>query len=64
MDPYSSPYITHYSSFHFLVHSFIPSYLSPPEGEEEGFDPMGFSLAFEIGWLREAGGGKDLAFGV
>ena len=23
-------------------------------GEEEGFDPMGFSLAFEIGWLREA----------
>ena len=22
-DPYSSPYITHYSSFHFLSHSFI-----------------------------------------
>ena len=25
MDPYSSPYIIHYSSFHFLFHSFIPS---------------------------------------
>ena len=25
MDPYSSPYITHYGSFHFLFHSFIPS---------------------------------------
>ena len=25
MDPYSGPYITHYSSFHFLFHSFIPS---------------------------------------
>jgi len=23
-------------------------------GEEEGFDPMGFSLAFDIRWLREA----------
>ena len=23
MNPYSSPYITHYSSFHFLFHSFI-----------------------------------------
>ena len=26
MDPCSSPYITHYSSFHFLFHPFIPSY--------------------------------------
>ena len=25
MDPYSSPYMTLYSSFHFLFHSFIPS---------------------------------------
>ena len=25
MDPYGSPYITHYSSFHFLFHSFIPA---------------------------------------
>ena len=24
MDPYSSPYMTLYSSFHFLFHSFIP----------------------------------------
>ena len=23
-------------------------------GEEEGFDPMGFSLAIDIRWLREA----------
>ena len=25
MDPYSSPYITHYSRFHFLFHSFLSS---------------------------------------
>ena len=24
-------------------------------GEEEGFDPMGFSLAIDIRWLREVG---------
>ena len=30
MDPYSSPYITHCSSFHFLSHSFIP------KGKENG----------------------------
>ena len=25
MDAYSSPYVTHYSSFNFLFHSFIPN---------------------------------------
>ena len=25
MDPYSSPYLTHYTSFHFLFQSCIPS---------------------------------------
>ena len=27
---------------------------APLTGEEEGFDPMGFSLAIDIRWLREA----------
>ena len=27
-------------------------------GEEEGFDPMGFSLAIDIRWLREAERGE------
>ena len=29
----------------------FPGFLPP--GEEEGFDPMGFSLAIDIRWLRE-----------
>ena len=29
MDPYSGPYITHCSSFHFLFHSLIPANQEP-----------------------------------
>ena len=42
MDPYSSPYITHYSSFHFLIHSFIPS-------EPEASKPCGRSILNLLG---------------
>ena len=33
VDPCSSPYIAHYSSFHFVFHSFIPSYPKASTGE-------------------------------
>ena len=36
MDLYSSPYKTHYTSFHFLFHSFIPS-----EPKARLFTPLG-----------------------
>jgi hypothetical protein len=37
----------------FWYHSHAPTQNRFP-GEEEGFDPMGFSLAIDIRWLREA----------
>ena len=38
----------------FWYHSHAPTQNHGFPGEEEGFDPMGFSLAIDIRWLREA----------
>ena len=47
----------YFSSLTYSPHQstmFLHSSFSFSSGEEEGFDPMGFSLAIDIRWLREA----------
>lgn len=56
--------VTEFTQRGFVVFTWYPTPLfQPRKGEEEGFDPMGFSLAIDIRWLREVDFDSDRFFG-